>query len=322
LNSNVSNSISPRVRVVIVTFNAEEIIADCLNSLKPDFDSGLLEVVVADNNSSDQTANLILQKFAWVELRRTGANLGFGAGNNIGAEGCRSDFLYFFNPDARNRSNSIQRLVSVLDDNRKVGIAGPLVLDEDGKPTLSTYCFITPFQAVWIALGLQHLIPFNRINGMLEIRKSPPPVQVSCDRLLGAAMLIRNDLFITLEGFDNNIFLYSEEEDLCLRCQKEGFEVKFDPSAEVTHLGSKTIVPFSVLGTASASWSLGYFLKKHYNAITSRVAIFIWVLMLIVKLIVTILFIRNNRHNRLQGYRAAILALTVPEYYERRVKPH
>ncbi len=311
----------PRVRVVVVTFNSEDIIRDCLLSLEGDFRNGIAEVVVVDNHSSDETVNIINNEFAWAAVIRSGGNLGFGAGNNLGAKSCQPDYLYFLNADARSLSGSIEHQVQCLDNNLTAGIIGPLVLDEAGKKTLSTYHFVTPAYAIWVATGLQRLLPINRTDGRYEIRRDPPDRRVHVDRLLGAAFMMRRDLFVQLGGFDENFFLYSEEEDLCFRTWQAGFEVVFDPGCEVIHLGGRSSLPRSVLGIASASWSIKYFLRKHFNGIGAEIALFIWLVMLAVKWCVTFVTVGADRDRRLRGYMTAIGSVLLPGYYDLKVRP-
>ncbi len=311
----------PRVRVVIVTYNAARIIRDCLFSLVVDYQSNLIEVVVADNNSSDDTLNFINKEYSWVKVVNSGGNIGFGAGNNIGVKGCQAEYLYFLNSDARSLPGSIEYLVRLLDGDSKVGIVGPKILDEAGLNTLSSYRFITPFYAVWIATGLNRLIPLNRRDGRPEIRRKPPEKRVSVDRLLGAAFMMRTELFEKLGGFDENYFLYSEEEDICLETWKAGYEVVYDPGAEAIHLGGQTLNSLSILGTASASWSLKYYLTKHFNPISSKVAIFIWMVMLAVKWFITLVIPGANKRTRLKGYMSALLSVMSPDYYNDKIRP-
>ncbi len=310
-----------RVRVVIVTFNAADIIRDCLVSLYSDFTAGLIEVSVVDNDSSDKTTEIVKHEFEWVSLIDAGRNAGFGAGNNLGSNGFQGDYLYFLNSDARSMPESIDRLVGTLDEDNKIGIVGPLIYDEAGNKTLSSYRFVTPFYAVWIAVGLNKVFPLNRSNGKSEIRRVPPDGLTRVDRLLGAAFMMRRDLFVKFGGFDENYFLFSEEEDLCMQTHKAGFETVFDPDAKAIHLGSKTIVQYSTLGIASASWSLVYFLKKHFNNISANMAIFAWEVMLGVKWLIVFLFVRNGKIVRMKGYSTAIKSLINSTYYDNYVRP-
>lgn len=310
-----------RVRVVIVTYNASQIIRGCLQSLEDDYRSGLIEVIIVDNNSSDDTTAIIHNEFSWASLIESGINGGFGSGNNLGAKDCDTDYLYFLNSDARSMPGSIKVMVDLLDRERSIGITAPLIVDETGNKTISSYRFVTPGYAIWIALGLNRIFPLNKVDNYHEVRRHPLERRASVDRILGAAFLMQRDIFVRLGGFDERYFLYSEEEDLCLQTRRLGYEIVFEPTAVAVHLGGKTLAPHSILGIASASWSLKYFLYKNYPGIASKCALAIWNVMLVVKMVLTWLFVYKQRGTRLKGYLAAIKSLMIPGYYDTWIRP-
>lgn len=306
------------VRVVIVTYNSSEVIGRCLSSLREDVISGLAEVVVVDNGSTDDTLNIV-DSFDWVHLLQSEANVGFGAGNNKGAAGSGNDYLLFLNPDTIVKSDAIKLMVSFLAENNGVGVVGPAIEDESGNVTLSTFRYVTPFHSIWIATGLQRIIPLNRTDGRTEIRTSAPNRICKVDRLLGAVMAMPRSSFLSVGGFDENFFLYSEEEDLCKRIQDRGEAVIYFPDARVRHIGGHSALPESPLAIASSVWSRQHFIQKHYGSFGEAVSRIVWAAALCTKL----LFVSAMpRYKDLRiSYRLALRSLISPGFYSKDVRP-
>jgi len=304
--------------VVIVTFNSAEVIERCLAALDDDIRSGFAEVVVVDNGSTDSTIKIV-QARQRVRLVTSEYNVGFGAGNNLGAVDSDAEFLLFLNPDTIVAPSAIVSLIAALENEPSIGIIGPAIQDSDGKVSLSSFRYVTPAFSIWIALGLQKLFPLNRTDGKIELRRHPPKEACRVDRLLGAAIAMRRDVFEAIGGFDENFFLYSEEEDLCKRVQERGFSVVYYPVARMTHIGGHSAIPESPITIASSVWSRQYFVRKHYGMVgeyCSRVA---WGAAISLKLLIAS-FLPNYRKLR-HGYFLALKSLISADYYIRRVRP-
>jgi GT2 family glycosyltransferase len=140
------------------------------------------------------------------------------------------------------------------------------------------------------------------------------------DRVLGAAFLMRRSLFEAIGGFDERFFLYSEEEDLCLRVNLSGYQVVFNPDAAVIHLGGRSAHPSSTLSIASAAWSRQYFLRKHYSAPGVFFSAVVWTVALSARLVAAAVTFRGAK--RIRGYYRAIRSLLSSEYYQNRVRPN
>ena len=310
--------ISPDVRVVIVTFNSADVIAKCLASLESDVECGLAEVVVVDNVSTDATCEIV-DSFHWVHLIRSQSNNGFGAGNNQGAAGASADYLFFLNPDSIVKEDVIRSLMGLMDSNSSIACCGPAIQNERGEIELSSFRFTTPLTSVWIALGLQRLAPLNRINGRLGIGSRPPSTTCDVDRVLGAAMMMRRKLFEDEGGFDENFFLYSEEEDLCLRLNLHGGKTVYHPHAVVFHIGAHSTGEGSSLAMASSVWSRQFFLKKHYGRIPAAASRVVWIFSLACKYLLSLLL--STFKSRRRAYRDALYSLLSDNYYQRRIRP-
>lgn len=307
----------PRVRVVIVTFNSAKVIAACLDSLDRDVKTGLIEVVVVDNGSNDGTDDIIAA-YPSIRLMRS-SNRGFGAGNNLGANGAQPDYLFFLNPDTVVEEAAIGALSKFLDAHPRTTIAGPAVLDDNGTTTVSYHRFLTPLLSIWSALGLHRLIPINRIDSKTQMSYSPITVPGRVDRLIGAAIMVRRVPFESVAGFDEDYFLFSEEEDLCYRFAEGGGEVWYFPRAKVTHTGSHSAGVDSAFTIASTVRGRDQFLRKHFSDVAAILVRFIWIAMLLLRLLATML--SSTSKERRKGLLLGVRCLLDESFYDRVLRP-
>ncbi len=307
--------------IIIVTYCSRDIIGECLDSIKPLANQGLVKVVVVDNASTDKTPEYIQQNYPWVTLICNKWNGGFAYGNNQGYKQSIGEWSLFLNPDTQIINSAIETLVSYLFKNHNVGCVGPKIIKSNGEVECSTY----PFQNILIAslnaIGLTKWFPINRINHRWCI-KSHPYKNAVVDRLLGAAIMVKNSAFETVGGFDERFFLYSEEEDLCYRLKQNGWETHYLPQATILHRGGLSSRFNQPLSVASANWSRYLFCKKHYGAFVGEVVRWIWFVGIALRLIITICFYRGNKRNTIiKGYKLSLKSLFSKSYFEKHLRP-
>jgi GT2 family glycosyltransferase len=224
----------PTVTAIVVTFNSERIVADCLSSLRaaaPD-----MPIVVVDNASHDRTADIVGRHPSSARLVPTGVNGGYAAAINIGARhAAGAAALLVVNPDVRVERSAIAHLRDAL-TSPGTGIAVPRILEPDGATAHSLRRRPTLLRAWGEALLGGHRA--GRL-GLGEIvcgagRYARPGV---VDTPSGAAMLVDRRCHDALGGWDESYFLYSEETDLCRRAGELGWATRYEPTAVVTHIG-------------------------------------------------------------------------------------
>ncbi len=306
---------------IVVTYNSAGFIGECLDSMGSAADDGRLKVVVVDNASVDGTVDIVSSRFPWAKIIRSHWNRGFGAGNNLGFEKVEGDWCLFLNPDAVVVEGALDELARFLADHSEVVCVGPAVLDGNGKRTLSYFPFTGLLTSLWSAVGLQRILPLNRTNGRRELRCRPPNRSVEVDRLLGAAMMVKRRALDAVGRFDERFFLYSDEEDLCLRLRQAGWKVCYHPEASVVHRGSGC-AEAGPLTVAAANWSRYLFMRKHCSRLSAEVSRTVWIAMLVVRYLLArtgLLFGRTDR--KIEGYRQSIRSLMVLRYFDRVLRP-
>lgn len=313
---------SARGSVVIVTYNAADSICACLKSLEYAAREGWLKVIVVDNASTDDTVAIVRRDFGWVKLVEAGENGGFGAGNNIGYSHAEGDWVFILNPDSEVAKGCIEHLEKRIMGDDKIGCAGPLVRDEHGRSTVSFFPFTNLIYSVWLASGVSRLVPVNYFNAAWRLVRRAPQREVKVDRLLGAAMMIRRDVWDSVGGYDERFFLYSEEEDFCKGIVNAGWVVVFSPEAQMMHTGAGSTQNVMPLAIASANWSRYLYMRKHCSSLAAEVSRLVWLFTLFVRYMMTgVLQAPHECKEQRLGYRMSIRSLWYRGWFDSHLRP-
>lgn len=221
----------PRATIIIVSYNKRDDIARCLESVKqtahPSF-----EVIVVDNASTDGSAN-VAAGFPDVITISADVNLGFGGGCNLGASRSRSEYLVFLNPDTVVDPGWLDALIRPLDQRPPVGLVTAKILMLNDPKRINT-CGNTV-----------HLTGLTLCRGLGASSESFDR-EGEVDAVSGAAFAIRRDVFQSLGGFDESMFLYMEDTDLSLRARLAGWDSVYTPESIVYHDYALKMFPLKV----------------------------------------------------------------------------
>ncbi|MGQ0699511.1 MAG: glycosyltransferase family 2 protein [Panacagrimonas sp.] len=238
-----SGNATPRVRVLVVNHNAGPWLARCLESLRvqsiPDF-----EAVIVDNASADESRTVRIADPRFRFLPQS-ANLGFAAANNLAARGAQTPWLALLNPDAMAQPDWLEHLLREVATHPDCDIFGSAQLRATDPDTLDgTGDCLSLYGLGWRS-GYGHPRPASLPEG---------EVYGAC----GAAMMIRRSRFESLSGFEEKLFCYLEDSDLCFRARLQGSRVWQSSGAIVHHVGgasSGKASPFSLYqGNRNLIW--------------------------------------------------------------------
>lgn len=209
--------------IVIVNFNGAELVAECLRTLYQHNDISDLELIIADNQSTDNSRERILQQFPAVHWIDMGYNSGFARANNAGMKAARGDIILLLNPDTVSIDNSVNRCHYALSQSEYIA-AGVQLVDRQGEPQISGNFFIKG--------GLNHLLPIPYWGGFLrwlgyKSGSKVPNVKVAkaiedVDWITGAFLMVKRDAIEKAGMMDEDFFLYGEEIEWCSRLKKTG----------------------------------------------------------------------------------------------------
>jgi N-acetylglucosaminyl-diphospho-decaprenol L-rhamnosyltransferase len=259
------------VSVVIVSYESRALLARCLAALAADTArTATTEVIVVDQASGDGTAAWLAAEHPEVHLVALPENVGFGAGNNRGAEVASGRWLLLLNSDAYVRPGAIDELVRFAESRAAAGVVGPRLLWPDGRLQRSCRRFPTVFRIATEYLYLRKIAPRSRILNGFYYGEFAHDEAWRVDWVTGACLLVRRELFERLGGFDEAFFLYSEEVDLIYRARRLGAETWYDPAAEVEHEWGGTAGRSSALTLSEQARSHVRYLDKHVSRASAK----------------------------------------------------
>jgi len=232
------------VSIIVITYNTADMIGKCLASLGPETGPSR-EVFVVDNASTDGGAEMIRNRYPWVHLTVNKENRGFAAANNQVLPLCRGRYLYYLNPDAKLTGPGVlEECIRFMDAYPQFGLAGTCLTNPDGS--------------------LQESVSW-RYPGQKFTRSEMVGLKGNIACVLGASMIARTDLIRRIGGFDEEFTLYGEDQDLCLRIRREGYEIAYIDDAVVLHYGGQSerqFLPAEVWKRKTRAEYLFY--RKHY----------------------------------------------------------
>lgn len=249
------------VSVVIVSFNTSSTLHDCLVSLREAACETILEIIVADNNSTDGTRQMVRECFPEVRLIANEENLGFGVANNQGVTVAHGKYVLLLNSDTLVRHGAIERLVAEVEEAPEIGLVGPRLVGIDGKPQRSAFRFPSPPVLLLEQLSLISFI----LSPCKQHARGHHDHVCAVDWLLGACLLGRRDLLLSLGPFDPDFFMYAEDVDLCYRVRQAGREVCYVPVSTITHLGGVSSRRDRARMAVQSTASMYLFYRKHYT---------------------------------------------------------
>lgn len=232
------------VTVAIVNYNTGDELEPCLQSVAADLASSAWHAVIVDNASRDNRLADLDRFGDRVTVIRNAVNRGFGAAVNQAARQNRAPWLLLLNPDCRVRPGMFERLAAVIGALPRCAIAGPRLVDASGVTQESARGEPTALTGLFGRHGaLSRVFPRSgpardNLRAAAIVHSGAESAEV--DWVMGAAMLIRRDVFDSVGGFDERFFLYWEDADLCRRVRDRGFTVRYVPSAQVMHAGGRS----------------------------------------------------------------------------------
>ncbi|MGZ9809035.1 glycosyltransferase family 2 protein [Pseudoroseicyclus sp. H15] len=261
---------SPFIHVLILNWRTPEMTLGALQATLAEMEGLQGFITIIDNDSQDGsyerllTATLGMKR---VRVLQSGRNGGFGAGNNHGVltplpDRPKVDYWYIQNSDSFPTRGSIRALADYLQANPRAGIAGSLLVGEEGAPRQTQFRFPSirsEFE------GAARTGPISRLLRNHVVPLLLPEGDCRVDWLAGASMMIRAEILESIGLFDERFFLYFEETDLCRRACLAGYETHFVKNSVVRHLGSKSTGQYE-WARVPGYWfdsRLHYFIKNH-----------------------------------------------------------
>jgi len=254
----------PDLSIIIVSFNTNDILSACVKSvIKNTYDIDY-EIIVVDNGSKDGSLGTIkeLEKmFPQVHLVDAKSNLGFGKANNLGCQKANGEYFLFLNSDTLIFDNAIKESLDNLKKIPTCGVYSCKLLNPDKTVQASGGQFPTFGNVFAWQFFIDDLPLIGNLVPSFHPKTSSYNKNKKLDWVTGAFMLIPERAFREAGGFDENIFMYTEEMELCFRLKKLGFQTIYSTSSAIIHLGGAS--GGSVFAITNEVKNMIYFWKKH-----------------------------------------------------------
>ncbi len=225
-----------QLSIIIVSYNTEELLTDCLDSVAKAAKDLETETFVIDNNSLDRTVETVKQKFPWVKLIANPNNLGFSKANNLALKIAKGKYILVLNPDTVLEGDTLFKMLEFMDKNPEYSMATCKVELESGKLDLDARRrFPTPWRSFCHFSHLSKV--FKNITFFSEYYMDdiPQDQEHEIDACAGAFMFIRSSILKKVGFFDEDFFFYGEDLDLCYRFRQNGYKIVYTPITKIIH---------------------------------------------------------------------------------------
>jgi N-acetylglucosaminyl-diphospho-decaprenol L-rhamnosyltransferase len=233
------------VGIVIVNWNTSALLKRCLETVFAS-EGVSFRVVVVDNHSPDDSAEMVARDFPQAELIASQTNDGFSIANNKGlrhlgyGQASAPDaprYALILNPDTELPADALAKMVAYLDEDATIGAAGPKLLLPNGSLDLACRrSFPTPAVSFYRLVGLSKLFPKSQRFGRYNMTYLDPDIETEVDSVVGAFMMVRRGVIDRVGLLDESFFMYGEDLDWAYRIKQHGWKIKYNPAITVLHV--------------------------------------------------------------------------------------
>ncbi len=255
-----------QLSVIILNYNVRFFLEQCVASVQEALSNIDSEIIVVDNNSSDDSCQMMKTRFPNIKLIENTVNSGFPKGNNIGVAQAKGDYICILNPDTVVAEDTFEKILAFAKKQENLGIVGCKLIDGSGNFLPESKRGIpTPFVALTKIFGLYKLFPncvlFNRYYAQHLSENETGKVDI----LVGAFMIMKRNLYNEIGGFDENCFMYSDDIDLSFMVLKSGKNNYYFHETSVIHYKGESTVKDGLYMKRFRE-AMQFFYKKHYKS--------------------------------------------------------
>ncbi|HEY0045667.1 MAG TPA: glycosyltransferase family 2 protein [Flavobacterium sp.] len=254
-----------QLSVVILNYNVRYFLEQCVDSVRRAIANIDAEIIVVDNNSTDDSCSMMKQRFPEITLIENKENVGFPKGNNIGVARAKGEYICILNPDTVVAEDTFLKVLNFARDKEDVGIVGVKLIDGRGRflPE-SKRGTPTPYVASTKIFGLYKLFPNLSFLNRYYAGHLSKTQTGKVDILVGAFMVMKRQLYLDVGGFDEQCFMYSDDIDLSYTVLKSGKSNYYFADTTVIHYkGESTVKDGEYVRRFSEA--MNFFYKKHFQ---------------------------------------------------------
>lgn len=256
---------APEVSICIVSWNTRNYLEACLQSIREAPDRVTREVIVVDNASSDDSADMVQALYPDVTLIANAENVGYAAANNQAIAAARGEHILLLNPDIIVHPGALAALLAVLHERPRAGAVAPRLLLPDGSVQASCRSFPGPDVVWYEALGLSRLFPRSRVFGKYRMTWWDYDDERQVEQPMASALMLRGEALREVGGMDEDFPIFFNDVDLCWRLREAGWEIWFTPKATMDHVGGAATSQVRRRMLLESHTSFVRFYRKHYR---------------------------------------------------------
>lgn len=243
--------------VIIVSYNSSSFLELCLHSVAKAISQLEIEseVIVVDNSSSDDSCEVLNNKFSFVKLIQNDENIGFSKANNLGVSKAKGKYICILNPDTVLQENTFDKILKFYKSNIKVGFVGCQMIDGNGM-------FLKESKRVIPSI----FSSFMKVLGISKFYYSAldKDKRGYIDILAGAFMFVEKTIYDSVKGFDEDYFMYGEDIDLSYKALKKGYSNYYLGDVKIIHFKGESTDKNSVYINRFYN-AMYIFYTKHFN---------------------------------------------------------
>jgi GT2 family glycosyltransferase len=257
---------SPRLTVIIVNYNVEYFLAQCLYSVRKAAQLADIETVMVDNNSSDGSVEMTRRLFPEVKVIANKDNKGFSKANNQAIRLSKADYVLLLNPDTLVEEDTFKKCIEFMDEHPNSGGLGVKMVDGKGQFLAESKRGLpTPMVAFYKIFGLSSLFPKSETFGQYHLGHLSKDKTHKIDILAGAFMMMRNTVLDEVGLLDEDFFMYGEDIDLSWRIRLGGYDNYYFPDTRIIHYKGESTKKSSVNYVLVFYNAMIIFAKKHFT---------------------------------------------------------
>lgn len=222
--------------IIIVNWNVRELLKQTLHSIyKNPPRTHSFETIVVDNDSQDNSAEMVEKEFPQVTLIKSPKNVGFAAGNNLGIKIAQGKIILCLNPDTEVLPEALDFIPEAFAKDKQLGAMGVKLLNPDRTLQPSCKSFPDLDTVFWNATSLDTIFPRSKIFGKYNMTWFDHDREIEVDQPMGAALAVKREVIDQIGIYDERYFMYFDEVDWCYRIKKAGWKIKFFPQVAIIH---------------------------------------------------------------------------------------
>ncbi|TDX12244.1 glycosyltransferase family 2 protein [Flavobacterium sp. S87F.05.LMB.W.Kidney.N] len=254
-----------QLSIIILNYNVRYFLEQCILSVQEAIAAIEAEIIVVDNNSSDESVLMMQEKFPEVTLIQNKENFGFPKGNNIGFRQAKGNYICILNPDTVVAEDTFTKILAFAERQPNLGIIGCKLIDGTGNFLPESKRGIpTPWVAFTKVFGLYKIFPKTKLFNQYYTQHLSENETGKVDILVGAFMFLESKLYQDLNGFDEDCFMYADDIDLSYRALQKGKNNFYFHDTTVLHYkGESTIKDEKYMKRFQEA--MNFFYAKHFK---------------------------------------------------------